>query len=259
MKIPIYQVDAFTNTIFKGNPAAVCPLKDWPEIEIMQQIAAENNLAETAFFVKKGSQFELRWFTPEVEVDLCGHATLATGHVLFNHLHFPGNEILFQSISGPLIVTRNEELITLDFPASNCISTGKMVELTDALGIRPVEICKSRDYLALFNDEKTILAIQPDFEKLKKLDCLGIIITAPGDQSDFVSRFFAPAVGVNEDPVTGSAHTMLIPFWAERLKKNKLYAFQLSKRGGELFCELAGDRVLISGKAITYLTGEISV
>jgi len=259
MKIQMFQVDAFTDTLFRGNPAAVCPMQDWPEPDVMQKIAAENNLAETAFFITKGSHFELRWFTPEVEVDLCGHATLASGHVLFNHLNYPGNEILFQSKSGPLKVTGKEDFITLDFPASKCITTGKMENLADALGSFPVEVCKARDYLALFSDEKSILRIQPDFEKLKKLDCLGIIVTAPGERSDFVSRFFAPAVGVNEDPVTGSAHTMLIPFWAEKLKKNKLHAFQLSKRGGELFCELAGDRVLISGKAVTYLVGEIAI
>ena len=164
MKIPIYQVDAFTHSLFRGNPAAVCPLKDWPEKDIMQKIAAENNLAETAFFVNKGSHFDLRWFTPEVEVDLCGHATLASGHVLFNHLHFPGNEILFQSISGPLTVTRNEGLITLDFPASHCNRSGEAEELADALGSQPLEVCKARDYLALFNDEKTIINIHPDFE-----------------------------------------------------------------------------------------------
>jgi PhzF family phenazine biosynthesis protein len=259
MKIQLYQVDAFTDTLFGGNPAAVCPLQDWPESNIMQHIAAENNLAETAFFVDKGSHYELRWFTPEVEVDLCGHATLASGYVLFHHLNYQGNEIRFQSKSGILKVTRKDDLITLDFPASHCIPVGNMETLADALGYHPLEVYKARDYLALFSNEKTILQIQPDFEKLKTLDCLGIIVTAPGNRSDFVSRFFAPAVGINEDPVTGSAHTMLIPFWAEKLKKNKLHAYQLSKRGGELFCELAGDRVLISGKAVTYLAGKISV
>lgn len=259
MTIQMYQVDAFTDTLFGGNPAAVCPLKDWPEPAIMQNIAAENNLAETAFFVNKEPHFELKWFTPEVEIDLCGHATLASGHVLFNHLNHPGNEILFQSRSGLLKVSKQGDLLTLDFPASACIPSGEVADLSDALGAQPLEVYRSRDYLALFKDENTILSIHPDFEKLKKLDSLGIIVTAPGDRSDFVSRFFAPSAGVNEDPVTGSAHTMLIPFWAGKLKKNKLHAYQVSKRRGELFCELAGDRVLISGKAVTYLVGEISV
>ena len=259
MKTQLFQVDAFTANLFGGNPAAVCPLQEWPESDIMQNIASENNLAETAFFVNKGSHFELRWFTPELEVDLCGHATLASGHVLFNHLNYPGDEILFKSKSGTLKVRKNGELLTLDFPASSCNPAGESELVADALGIKPLEVCKSRDYLALFEDENTIVSIQPDFEKMKKLDCLGVIITAPGSSSDFVSLFFAPAAGINEDPVTGSAHTMLIPFWAEKLKKNKLHAFQLSKRKGELFCELSGERVLISGSAVTYLEGEIFI
>ena len=259
MKLKIYQVDAFTSHVFKGNPAAVCPLNEWPDSAIMQNIAAENNLAETAFFVNKGTFFDLRWFTPEIEIDLCGHATLASGHILFNHMDFRGDEIHFQSRSGPLKVIKNGDLLTLDFPASNNLPVMQFEELTDGLGVRPLEVVKSRDYLALYGSESNILEIQPDFSKLKNLDSLGIIITAPGDNSDFVSRFFAPAAGVNEDPVTGSAHTMLIPFWADKLKKNKLHAYQISKRGGELWCELVNDRVLISGKAVTYLEGEITI
>jgi PhzF family phenazine biosynthesis protein len=225
----------------------------------MQKIAAENNLAETAFFVNKGDHFDLRWFTPEIEIDLCGHATLASGHVLFNHMGIKHDEVLFHSKSGPLKVIKKKDLLTLDFPASQYKVIKDYQELSLALGASPLEVVKARDYLALFDSEKTIAAIQPDFVKLNKLDTLGIIITAPGDNSDFVSRFFAPSAGINEDPVTGSAHTMLIPFWAEKLKKNDLHALQISKRGGELWCELVNDRVLISGKAITYLEGEIRI
>ncbi|UCG27871.1 MAG: PhzF family phenazine biosynthesis protein [Bacteroidales bacterium] len=259
MTIPIYQVDAFTDKLFGGNPAAVCPLSEWPDTSVMQNIATENNLSETAFFVKNDSFFHLRWFTPKVEVDLCGHATLASGHVLFNHLGHPGNEILFRSQSGPLKVLRNKDLLTLDFPASNYEPVSRTESLAKALGAKPSEVFKSRDYLVLFPDEKTIVELQPELELLKKFDVLGIIVTAPGERSDFVSRFFAPSVGINEDPVTGSAHTTLVPFWANKLRKNKLHAYQLSGRGGELFCELAGDRVHISGKAVTYLEGEISI
>lgn len=259
MKQKIFQVDAFTSSVFGGNPAGVCPLNEWLDSEIMQNIAAENNLAETAFFVNKGTFFDLRWFTPEIEIDLCGHATLASGHILFNHMGFQGDEILFQSRSGPLKVIRNGDLFTLDFPASNNLPVKQFEELSEGLNATPLEVVKSRDYLALFKSENDISKVQPDFSKLKELDALGIIITAPGDNSDFVSRFFAPAAGINEDPVTGSAHTMLIPFWAERLRKNKLHAYQISKRGGELWCELVNDRVLISGQAVTYLEGEITI
>jgi PhzF family phenazine biosynthesis protein len=179
-------------------------------------------MVETAFFVSKGAHFELKWFTLEVEIDLCGHATLASGHVLFNHLNYPGDEILFQSNSGLLKVRKQGDLLTLDSPASSNISCEDVSDLSDALGAKPLEVCKSRDYLALFKDESTILRIQPDFEKMKKLNSLGIIITAPGDRSDFVSRFFAPSAGVYEDPVTGSAHTMLIPFWAGKIEKEQI-------------------------------------
>jgi len=257
MNIPIYQVDAFTDKLFGGNPAAVCPLERWLDIELLQSIAAENNLSETAFFVKKGKSFELRWFTPKVEVDLCGHATLATAHVIFNHLDYDEKQVTFSSASGELKVTTSNGLITLDFPSTPPSPVEIKEELIQGFSIRPKEVHKSRDYLALFECEDDILSIEPNFDILGKLDSLGVIVTAKGKYSDFVSRFFAPAVGINEDPVTGSAHTTLIPFWAEKLNKNVLHAYQLSKRKGELFCEYSGDRVKISGYVVTFLKGEI--
>jgi PhzF family phenazine biosynthesis protein len=260
MKIPIYQVDAFTSKVFRGNPAAVCPLESWPEDHLLQNIAAENNLSETAFFVRHDEHFEIRWFTPKVEVNLCGHATLASAHIIFRHLGYLQDEIRFQSKSGLLKVYKKDESLVLDFPASKISSAIIKKELSIALGKIPVSLYKSgQKLLALYEDEKTISEIQPDFEKLKNVDFMGVIVTAPGDHSDFVSRFFAPRVGINEDPVTGSAHTLLIPFWAKRLGKEKLKAVQVSYRIGELDCELNGDRVLIGGQAVTYLTGEIDV
>lgn len=259
MKIPIYQVDAFTSNLFEGNPAAVCPLTEWIDPGLMQSIAAENNLSETAFFVKKNDFYELRWFTPEIEVDLCGHATLASGFVLFNHLNYNEGEIKFETKSGRLMVQRSGDLITLNFPATPPVKVDTPDRITEGLGKNPLGVCKSRDYLAFFETEKEVLSIQPDFKILEKLETLGIIITARGDISDFVSRFFAPAVGIDEDPVTGSAHTTLVPFWANKINKTKFHAFQISKRGGELFCQLIGDRVLISGRAKTYMKGEIEI
>jgi PhzF family phenazine biosynthesis protein len=259
MNIPIYQVDAFTDKLFGGNPAAVCPLEDWLDPEIMQHIAAENNLSETAFFMKKENIFELRWFTPKIEVELCGHATLASGHVIFNHLGFDEKQIAFSSVSGELGVTRANNRLILDFPATPPSPADTDEGLIQGLGMRPKEVYKSRDYLALFESEADILSLKPNFDILGKLDCLGIIVTAKGNNSDFVSRFFAPAAGINEDPVTGSAHTTLIPFWAKRLRKNVLHAFQLSERKGELFCELAGSRVKIGGHAVTFFIGEITL
>jgi PhzF family phenazine biosynthesis protein len=259
VKIPLYQIDAFTDKIFGGNPAAVCPLESWPEDELMQNLAAENNLSETAFFVKNDFGYALRWFTPEMEIDLCGHATLATAYVLFNYLNYGSEKIIFDSKSGILEVTKNNGLITLDFPATKPWPEKAPKNLIKGLGAKPKEVLKSRDYLAVFDDEETILAIKPDFEILKKLDALGIIVTAPGREADFVSRFFAPAAGINEDPVTGSAHVTLVPYWAEVLGKKELHAYQLSKRKGELFCTDADDRVLISGNAATYSIGAIVI
>jgi PhzF family phenazine biosynthesis protein len=257
MNIPIYQVDAFTDKLFGGNPAAVCPLEEWLSPELMQNIAAENNLSETAFFMRKGKIFELRWFTPTIEVDLCGHATLASAHVIFNHLGYSEEQITFSSVSGELKVTRENNRLILDFPASPPSPAEIKEELIQGLGMRPTEVHKSRDYLAVFESEADILSLKPNFDILGNLDCLGIIVSAKGESCDFVSRFFAPSAGINEDPVTGSAHTTLIPFWAERLNKKTLHAFQLSSRKGELFCEYADDRVKIGGHAVTFFVGEI--
>ena len=259
MRIPIYQVDAFTNKLFGGNPAAVCPLEKWLDEDLMQSIAAENNLSETAFYVRKGNGFDIRWFTPKVEIDLAGHPTLATAHVIFNHLGYKGDEITFYSKRGELRVKKMNDMIQLDFPAAESKKVTPPEALIRGLGTKPKEVFKARDYLAVFETEEEVLSINPDFQSLKMVDSFGIIVTAMGKRSDFVSRFFAPNAGIDEDPVTGSAHTLLIPFWAAQLKQNKLHAFQVSKRGGELFCEYHGDRVFIGGKAVTYLIGDIDV
>lgn len=261
MTIPIYQVDAFTDRLFGGNPAAVCPLSEWLPANTMQQIAKENNLAETAFFIKQGPDFGLRWFTPELEIDLCGHATLATAHVIFTQLGEERSVIRFHTQkSGVLTVSREGELYTLDFPSRIPEKCEVPAGLLEALGGPvPKAILRSRDYLLVYETEADVAALQPDFNALNKIDAIGFIVTAPSDQCDFVSRFFAPKVGINEDPVTGSAHCNLIPYWAEKFGKNKLHAYQISDRRGELWCELNGDRVLMTGKAVTYLKGEIFV
>jgi PhzF family phenazine biosynthesis protein len=261
MNIPIYQADAFTNKLFGGNPAAICPLNAWLPDAIMQQIAAENNLAETAFFVKTEKGYLLRWFTPEFEIDLCGHATLASAHILFTELGYTGSEIHFETVkAGVLIVSNDGDKYTLDFPSRPPQPVDKLpIDLINALGGKiPVEVLKSRDYLVVYETEDEVRELQPDFNLLNRIDTVGIIITAEGDgKVDFVSRVFAPKMGINEDPVTGSAHCTLIPYWAEVLQKDALYACQVSKRMGELWCELKGDRVLISGKAVTYMKGNI--
>jgi PhzF family phenazine biosynthesis protein len=259
MKTPIFQVDAFTDKLFAGNPAAVCPLQSWLDESLMQNVAAENNLAETAFFVPKGDIFDIRWFTPAAEINLCGHATLASAHVLFSHLGYRGEQIRFMSMSGELLVTKNDNLITLNFPSAKPAPIAMPTGLVEALGAKPIEILKARDFFAVFKSSADITALKPNFDLLSKVDAHGIIVTAPSDDCDFVSRFFAPRIGINEDPVTGSAHTSLIPFWSERLGKQKMFALQLSKRGGELHCENLGDRVLISGKAVTFFIGEIEI
>ena len=260
MKIPLFQVDAFASEVFRGNPEAVCPLAVWLSDAMLQNIAAENNLAETAFIIPHGDEFDLRWFTPTVEVDLCGHATLAAAFILFTEQkrNF-GNIIRFHSRSGVLIVTRDGEILTLDFPARLPEPCPMPDTLVRGLGRQPTKIFKSRDYLAVFDSADEVKNLRPDFAALKTLDCWGVIATAPGDGCDFVSRFFAPAAGIDEDPVTGSAHCTLIPYWAERLNKKTMLAQQISQRGGELFCELAGDRVHIGGKAVLYLRGEITL
>ncbi len=260
MKIQIFQVDAFTNKTFKGNPAAVCPLDSWLPDDLMQNIAAENNLSETAFFVKNGNVFEIRWFTPTVEVDLCGHATLATAHVLFNHLDYDGDMIFLESKSGKLRVKNSGDLLWLDFPSGFYEKVSIPSKLNEAIAARPIEAGAARDYLiAVYEFEEIIKNMQPDLNKLKELPYHAIIVTAKGNKVDFVSRMFAPAIGIDEDPVTGSAHTVLTPYWSQKLKKVHLSANQISTRGGELHCKMSGDRVEIGGQAVTYLVGEILV
>ena len=258
-KQTIYQVDAFSTKVFGGNPAAVCILKEWLKPETMQSIAAENNLAETAFVVKRESDYEIRWFTPAIEVALCGHATLASAHVLFEHLKYDKNTIQFYSRhSGNLSVTKNDDLLTLDFPQDEVEKVTPSETILKAFDKKPLEVFKGKtDYLLVYENQKDIEACDPDHSILKNSNARGVIVTAPGDDVDFVSRFFAPGSGIDEDPVTGSAHTTLSPFWSQRLGKTKLKATQLSERSGTLLCEISGDRVKISGKAITYLVGEI--
>lgn len=259
MKIPMFQVDTFTTNLFSGNPAAVCPLEQWlPDLQ-MQLIAAENNLSETAFFVDQGTHYELRWFTPTTEVDLCGHATLASAFVVLNYLKPFKNIVRFKTKSGTLLVKRNGKLFSMDFPCRCPKLCNSPKGLIDALGKKPNKVFVSRDYMAVFNSEDDIVAIEPDMTLLKRLDRLGVIITAAGKKSDFVSRFFAPKVGILEDPVTGSSHCTLVPYWSKQLCKTKLRAFQFSKRKGELICEHVGNRVRISGKAVLYLKGLITI
>lgn len=259
MKLKLYQIDAFTDKVFGGNPAAVCPLDRWLSDELMQNIAAENNLAETAFYVKDGDAYQLRWFTPKVEVDLCGHATLAAAFVLFTYEHHQGNVISFISPrSGILTVTKQKDLFTLDFPADPATPVDLTREILDCFDQEPTGVLKGKtDLLLVFRDEQQIQHLKPAFDKITRLRGRGVIVTARGDRTDFVSRFFAPQVGVPEDPVTGSAHTTLTPYWAKQLNKVELTAAQLSERKGFLTCKLVGDRVHIRGQAKLYLTGEI--
>ena len=259
MALKIYQVDAFTNELFKGNPAAVCPLNEWLDDKTMQNIAAENNLSETAFFVKEDKHYKIRWFTPTVEIPLCGHATLASAFIIFNFLDKNLKKINFNSKSGILSVSRTENLITLNFPYLIVKKVDTPKEIIDSVKIEPTEVFFNKSYLALYKDENTIRNIKPDFALLKEIHTHGLIVTAPGDNVDFVSRFFVPDAGINEDPVTGYAHTILTPFWAKKLGKTKLHAKQLSKRGGELFLEDMGKRVNISGQAKLYMIGEIFI
>ena len=258
MKLDIYQVDAFASEVFKGNPAAVCPLDEWIDESLMQKIALENNLSETAFFVKKDGVYEIRWFTPTFEIDLCGHATLASAFVIFEVFQSENEIIKFHSHkSGELIVEKNGDILTLDFPSRPVKQCEIPDGLIEAVGKQPKEVFKARDYFLVYENEREILDIEPDFSKLLDIDAHGFIVTAKGDSADFVSRFFAPEVGVFEDPVTGSAHCNLIPYWAERLGKTEMFARQISARGGELFCKLDGNRVKIGGNAVLYLKGEI--
>ncbi|WP_199118958.1 PhzF family phenazine biosynthesis protein [Pedobacter sp. ASV28] len=261
MKLSIYQADAFTDKLFGGNPAAVVPLSEWLSNNEMQKIAAENNVSETAFFIPQGENFELRWFTPTFEIDLCGHATLATAHILFTELSYGKDEIHFHTLkAGTLTVKREGDLYVLDFPSRPAVKSQVPDELLTAIGDKkPIEVLRARDIMLVYEHETDIHELKPDFSALAKIDKDGVIVTAKGDHSDFVSRFFIPAAGINEDPVTGSAHCNLIPYWAEKLGKNELHAYQISERRGELWCELKADRVLMKGKAITYLKGSIYI
>jgi predicted PhzF superfamily epimerase YddE/YHI9 len=258
MKIPIYQVDAFSNQLFKGNPAAVCPLTEWLPDELMQNIAQENNLAETAFIVPSLAGYEIRWFTPTVEVDLCGHATLASAHVVFHELGHEGEKIEFLSHrSGPLTVTKIGSELVLDFPCDTISQIDVEPIHSSGLSKAPRAVYKGKtDYLFVYDAEADIKALQPDFQALKIHPVRGIIVTAPGEKVDFVSRFFGR---VNEDSVTGSAHTTLTPYWSSVLGKTTLSASQLSQRTGSLTCTLKGDRVEIAGESVLYLRGEINV
>lgn len=259
MKQKLYQVDAFAGKLFEGNPAAVCPLSEWLPDKKLRQIAMENNLSETAYFVQEEESYRIRWFTPTSEVDLCGHATLASAHVLFEHLQFDNSEITFSSNSGPLTVRKENGLLVMNFPASVGERVADADALLKALGTESDEIYRATDYLVVLKDEGQVRDLEPDLPQLNRIETRGVIVTAPGNEFDFVSRFFAPAVGVDEDPVTGSAHTMLAPYWSERLGKEKMLARQVSKRGGTVHCKVLGERVEISGEAITYLEGMIEI
>lgn len=259
MEIDLYQVDAFTDTRFSGNPAAVCPLAQWLPDTTMQAIAGENNLSETAFIVRESQGWHIRWFTPVSEVKLCGHATLASAWVYFHHLQTDALEVVFDSLSGPLRVSRDGERLSLDFPLQRVEPVIAPGLLAAALGCPPLEVLAADDWLVLLDSEQTLRELQPDMGLLKKLERRGLIVTAAGSDCDFVSRFFAPKYGIDEDPVTGSAHTLLIPYWADKLGKQTLHARQLSARGGELFCELNGERVRISGSAVPYLKGVVTL
>lgn len=257
MRIPLYQVDAFTSRMFAGNPAAVCPLEDWLEDSVLQAIAAENNLSETAFFVDSGDRFHLRWFTPAVEVDLCGHATLAAAFVILNYLEPRREEVRFDTRSGELAVRRDGSLLAMDFPARPPVPCDVPEGLVEALGATPAGTFRSRDLMALFETEEEVRALRPRMELLAQVDAFAVIATAPATDADFVSRFFAPRNGIPEDPVTGSAHCTLVPYWARRLGKSSLHARQVSARGGELWCRDEGERVTLKGGAVLFLQGQI--
>ncbi|MBC2717163.1 MAG: PhzF family phenazine biosynthesis protein [Desulfobacteraceae bacterium] len=260
MELNIYQIDAFASKPFEGNPAAVCPLNEWLPDKTMQSIAEENNLSETAFFIPKGNGFHIRWFTPTKEVDLCGHATLATAYVLFNILSYKSDKIEFDSKSGILTVTNNNEWIVMNFPLQPPVLCENIPEeIIKAFDIAPIECLKSEDYVVVFDREIDIESAKPDFGQLKKLDLRGVIITAKSTRYDFIARFFAPKYGILEDPVTGSAYTQLAPYWASKIGSKRFVVKQVSSRGGELSCEIVDSRVLISGKAIKYLEGKIII
>lgn len=259
--LPIYQIDAFTDRVFGGNPAAVCPLQEWLSDEVMQAIASENNLSETAFFVARNGvgEYDLRWFTPATEVDLCGHATLASAHLVFRSLAPDLETVRFHTASGPLEVSRDGELLVMDFPARPPKPLEVPEGFAEAIGLAPLEMWSATKNMAAFETAALVRGLGPDLDYIAGLDLDGLICTAPGDDCDFVSRYFAPHVGIPEDPVNGSSHCTLIPYWAKKLGKDKLHARQVSARGGELFCENAGERVKIAGRAALYLEGSISL
>jgi PhzF family phenazine biosynthesis protein len=259
MRIPIYQIDAFTDELYKGNPAAVCLLESWPADHILQSIAAENNLSETAFCLSENDHYDLRWFTPQAEIDLCGHATLASAYVIMEYVDPSLERVSFETKSGVLSVERRNDLFAMDFPVRLASPIQGPPELFIGLGVRPREVYHARDYLVVLDNEEMVRGLTPDMRMLEQIDGTGVIVTAPGDATDFVSRFFAPKIGIPEDPVTGSSHCTLIPFWAERLGKQKLKAVQLSRRGGVLECEHHNERVRIAGKAVVYLKGMIRI
>lgn len=259
MKLDLYQIDAFADQPFTGNPAAVCPLDEWLDDSVMQAIAEENNLAETAFFIPQGGDYAIRWFTPTVEVELCGHATLASAYVLFNELGLESESVAFHSRSGLLEVTKQGELLVMNFPSQGPKTCDVPKGLPEALGTQVIECFYNEDYVAVLENEQKVEQLMPDFEKLAQIDCRGIIVTSLSNEYDFVARFFGPRIGLNEDSVTGSAFTKLIPLWADKLGKNIMNAKQVSARGGEVNCELAGDRVNIGGNAIKYMQAVIEV
>lgn len=260
MNIPIYQIDAFANQPFTGNPAAVCLLEEWLDDGLLQQIAAENNVAETAFIIQNEEGYHIRWFTPTVEVDLCGHATLAAAFVLFNYLDISSQLVSFHSRSGVLKVEKKNDVLFLDFPADQLHEAEAPSTLLAAFNFPPQKVMKGKtDYLLIYPKEEDIRMLKPNLERIAETDCRGVIVSARGEHSDFVSRFFAPQTGIDEDPVTGSAHTTLAPYWSGELQQNRLVARQLSPRGGELSCEYLGDRVKIGGKACFFMKGSIYI
>jgi len=257
--IPLFQLDAFTDKAFGGNPAAVCPLQEWLPDDVMQSIALENNLSETAFYVPEGDGFRLRWFTPKLEVDLCGHATLATAWLILNELEPDRADVDFETRSGTLSVSRDGELLSMDFPAMVATEQPTPEGLAEAIGVEPLKFLKAVKNMAVLEDEAAVRAVDPDFGYIKNLDGMGLIITAPGDDSDCASRFFAPHAGINEDPVTGSAHCTIVPYWSGVLSKAQIHARQVSARSGDLYCWYEGDRVVIGGKARTVIKGTFTI
>jgi len=257
MKQKIYQIDAFASKVFEGNPAMVCPLDEWLSDETMQQIAQENNLSETAFFVRDGEVYHLRWFTPEAEVDMCGHATLASAYVLFECMGYNKETIRFLTKSGELVVCKEGSSYVMDFPIQKIEPCDISEQIEKAFGVKPIATFASMDYIVVFENEDDVRNAKPNLALLKELDLRGVCITAKSKKYDFVTRFFAPKIGIEEDPVTGSAFTQLVSYWANELNKENFYAKQVSSRGGEVYCKVKGDRVAISGKAVKYLEGWI--